>query len=338
MFSLTSIYHIKSIVLVSSFALIAFMLSFVPFIKHLALSPLIIGIVLGMLYANTFRSRLSPLWNPGIVFCTKTLLRAGIVLYGFRITFTDIVHMGLSGIVASSLVVVSTLALGYGLGTRWLKLDAHTALLTSIGSAVCGAAAVLALEGVLKNESHKSALAVSTVVLFGAIAMFVYPMLYALGWIPFSPSQEGLYIGATVHEVAQVVAAGSAISADVADSAIIVKMFRVMLLVPLLMVLGVWFKQPSEQTSYRQMIPWFALGFMGVALLNSFIMLPPSLVDAINIFDTFLLTMAMSALGMQTHFKAFRGVGGKAILLALSLFVWLMVGGWAIVSICTLWL
>lgn len=332
-----SVDAIKAIALVLLFALFASFLSTLSFFKHLALSPLVIGILLGMIYANTFRSKLPASWNEGIVFCTKTLLRFGIILYGFRITFGQIAQMGMQGVVASVLVVGLTLVLGYFIGVKWLGLDVHTALLTAAGSAICGAAAVLAVEGVLKNEAHKSAVAVGSVVLFGTLAMFAYPLVYQLGWLPLSEAEEGLYIGVSIHEVAQVVGAGSAISYEVADSAVIVKMFRVMLLVPVLLILGVLFTTPSTQKR-SVTIPWFAVLFIVVAGFNSLHFLPTSMVSSLNALDTFLLTMAMSALGMETRFKKFRGIGGKAMFLALILFVWLVFGGFFIVKVCSLYM
>ena len=327
----------KAIGLVLLFALFASFLSTLPFFKHLALSPLVIGIILGMVYANTFRSKLPASWNEGILFCTKTLLRLGIILYGFRITFGQIAEMGIQGVVSSILVVVLTLTLGYIVGVKGLGLDRQTSLLTAAGSAICGAAAVLAVEGVLKNEAHKSAVAVGSVVLFGTLAMFVYPLVYQLGWIPFDHVQEGLYIGVSVHEVAQVVGAGSAIAPLVADGAIIVKMFRVMLLVPVLLILSILFSSTAS-SGKKMVIPWFAIGFIVVAGFNSLHLLPQTLILGINTLDTFLLTMAMSALGMETRFEKFKGIGGKAMVLALLLFVWLMIGGFWIVKGCSLYL
>lgn len=328
---------LKAIALVSIFALFSMALSWLDFFKHFAISPLVIGIILGMLYANTIRHKLPISWNNGIVFCTKNLLRLGIVLYGFRITFGQIAQMGIQGIVASVLVVGLTLVLGYLIGVKWFGLDYHTALLTAAGSAICGAAAVLAVEGVLKNEAHKSAVAVGSVVLFGTLAMFVYPLVYQLGWVPLNLEQEGLYIGVSIHEVAQVVGAGSAISCEVADNAVIVKMFRVMLLVPVLLILGLLFMSKTTSKS-AIVVPWFAIFFIVVAGFNSLNLLPQTMIDSLNTLDTFVLTMAMSALGMETQFKKFKGIGGKVMLLASILFVWLLFGGFLIVKVCTLYM
>lgn len=340
-FSKTNRSHtLKGLFVVALFAYVAYYFSELTFFKHLAISPLVIGIALGMVYANTFRATFPKEWERGILFSTKTLLRLGIVLYGFRITFMQIQSVGLSGFVSSLMIVVLTLLIGYAIGVKVLKLDPEIALLTSAGSAICGAAAVLATEGVLKNESYKSAVAVGTVVLFGTLSMFLYPIVYQLGWIPLGLGDEGLYVGATLHEVAQVVGAGSAISEEVANNAVIVKMIRVMLLVPFLVILGyIVTRFKSGNAHEKQMaIPWFAIFFIGVAGFNSFHFLPSSAIDGINIADTFILTMAMTALGMETSFSKFKGVGGKAMLLALILFVWLIVGGFFIVKGCSFYM
>lgn len=327
---------LNGILFVALFAMSATYLSDFALFKHLGISPLIIGIVLGMLYANTLRSKLPQAWVAGVLFSTKTLLRAGIVLYGFRITFQNIEAVGLSGIVTSGVMVASTFIIGYFVGTRWLKLDKETTILTSAGSSICGAAAVLATEPVIHAEAHKSAIAVSTVVVFGTIAMFLYPFLYKMGLIPFTSEQMGIYIGGTLHEVAHVVAAGNAIDADASKTAVIVKMIRVMLLAPFLVILGFWLMQTSHAMRQKQKnkitIPWFALGFIGVAGFNSCDLLPQTLIVNINAIDTFLLTMAMSALGMETSIDKFKNVGMKPIYLASILFLWLIFGGFYVVK------
>lgn len=324
------------ILFVALFAMSATYLSALNLFKHLGISPLIIGIVLGMIYANTLRNTLPKSWEAGILFSTKTLLRAGIILYGFRLTFQNIEDVGIAGIFTSVAVVGSTFILGYFFGTKVLKLDKETTILTSAGSSICGAAAVLATEPVINAEPHKSAIAVSTVVVFGSIAMFLYPFLYQLGFIPLSENEMGIYIGGTIHEVAHAVAAGNAIGIESAESAVIVKMIRVMLIAPFLVILSFWLSKTALNSSAKQktkiVIPWFAVFFIVVAGFNSFALLPIRLVDTINTLDTFLLTMAMSALGMETSIAKFKNVGMKPLYLASVLFVWLIFGGFYIVT------
>ncbi|NOX15838.1 MAG: YeiH family putative sulfate export transporter [Epsilonproteobacteria bacterium] len=329
----------SGILFVALFAMSATYLSAFPIFIHLAISPLIIGIVLGIIYANTLRNKLPQEWVPGIMFSTKILLRAGIILYGFRLTFQSIEAVGLAGIATSVTVVTTTFIIGYFVGTKILKLDRDTTILVTAGSSICGAAAVLATEPVVNGEPYKSAIAVSTVIIFGTTAMFLYPFLYREGYIPLSPQDMGIYIGGTIHEVAHVVAAGNAIGPETAKTAVIVKMIRVMMIAPFLLVLGFWLAKTSKNATTKQktkvVIPWFAVFFMLVAGFNSFDLLPLQVVGGINSIDTFLLTMAMTALGMETSADKFKKAGMKPIYLASILFIWLIFGGFYIVKIAT---
>ena len=328
---------IYGILFVALFATISTQIANLEILRNLALSPLIIGIVLGILYTNTPKRYLPKRFDLGILFSTKVLLRLAIIFYGFRLTFQSIAQVGLSGIIVSILIVSLTFILGYFVGTKILKLDRDITILTSAGSSICGAAAVIATESVLKPDPYKSAIAVSTVVLFGTIAMFLYPYLYHLGILDLTPQAMGIYIGGTLHEVAHVVAAGEALGDQVAQNAVIVKMIRVMMLAPFLIVLGVFLAKStknkilSEKTKIT--IPWFAFGFIGVAGFNSVDILSLDIVETINTVDTFILTMAMTALGLQTTVKKFKDVGMKPIYLATILFLWLIIGGYFITKI-----
>lgn len=327
---------LSGILFVSLFACAATFLSDFDIFKNLGISPLIIGIVLGMIYANTLRNKLPKQWHAGIVFSTKTVLRVGIIFYGFRLTFQSIEAVGIKGIVVSFLIVFLTFIIGYFVGTKLFKLDKEITILTSAGSSICGAAAVLATEPVIKAPAYKSAIAVSTVVLFGTIAMFLYPFLYKLGLIPFDEQTMGIYIGATLHEVAHVVAAGNAIGADANSSAIVVKMIRVMMLAPFLIVLSIFLaksvKTLKNEEKTKITIPWFAVMFIVVVGFNSFDFLPLQAIEVINSLDTFALTMAMCALGMETSFDKFKDVGAKPIYLAFVLFIWLIFAGFVIIK------
>ncbi len=328
---------IHGVLFVALFSCAAFYIADSPWMRYLSLSPLIIGILLGMAYGNTLKKDMPEEWLPGITFCSKKLLRLAIILYGFRLTFQNIASVGLSAIVVDVTVIVSTLAIGMLIG-KLLKIDKETALLTSTGSAICGAAAILGMEAVLTNKPHKTAIAVSTVVIFGTIAMFLYPILFRGGLLDLTPQQWGLYTGATIHEVAHVVGAGNGMGEAVAETAVIVKMIRVIFLAPVLLffsfVIARQAKKDNEAGSgaIKITIPWFAFGFIAVIGLNSLNLLPAAMVESINYIDTFLLTMAMTALGMETHLRKFKEAGVKPFVLALLLFAWLMAGGYLMVK------
>lgn len=325
---------LHGVLLITLFSCAAFYIGDFPAVKALSLSPMIVGIVLGMLYANSLRNQLPDTWVPGIAFCSKRVLRFGIILYGFRLTFQDVAEVGLPAICVDAIIVTVTILGGVAIG-KLLKMDRDIALLTSIGSGICGAAAVLGAEGALRTQPYKTAVSVATVVIFGTIAMFLYPTLYASGIFQFTPEQMGIFTGSTIHEVAHAVGAGNAMGDAVASSAIIVKMIRVMMLVPVLLILGFVVAKRAKGGSAEKgkiSIPWFAVMFLVVIGFNSLDLLPASLVGFINTFDTFLLTMAMTALGAETSIEKFKKAGAKPFILALCLFGWLICGGWALAN------
>lgn len=325
---------INGALLSALFSATAFWLSESAPARALSLSPLILGIALGMLYANTLRAHLPGAWTPGLAFCTKQLLRTGIVLYGFRLTLQDVALAGAPAVIADAVIVAGTLALGTALG-RLLRMDWETALLVSTGSAVCGAAAVLGAEATLRADPAKSAVAVATVVVFGTATMFLYPALWRAGLLDLSPTAAGVYTGATIHEVAHAVGAGNAIGGAAADMAVITKMIRVMMLVPVLLVFGCFVARQARGAGPRRKfeVPWFAILFLAVVAFNSLELLPQTALDAINAADTFMLTMAMAALGMETSLAKFRAAGAKPFVLASALELWLVFGGVVLVRV-----
>lgn len=319
---------LHGVLLIALFSCAAFYIAEFDFVKRLSFSPLIVGIILGMLYANSLRNNLPETWVPGIKFCSKQILRLGIILYGFRLTFQSVIAVGTEAIVIDLIIVTLTLLIGIAAG-KLLKMDSHISLLTATGSAICGAAAVLGAESVIKPQPYKTAVAVSTVVIFGTIAMFVYPAMFNAGITGLDNTAMGVYTGSTLHEVAHVVGAGNAMGSEVSDTAIIVKMIRVILLAPVLLVMSFFIGgKPAAGEKRKITIPWFAFGFIAVIGFNSLNLLPASVVSFINSFDTFLLTMAMTALGAETSIDKFRQAGAKPFILATILFVWLMGGGY----------
>ena len=279
---------LHGILLIALFSCAAFYIGGAKFFQDLSFSPMIIGIVLGMLYANSLRNHLPETWVPGIQFCSKKILRLGIILYGFRLTFQDVMAVGTAGIMIDAIIVTVTILGGIAIG-RLLKMDRDIALLTSIGSGICGAAAVLGAEATMRTQPYKTAVAVATVVIFGTIAMFVYPIAYRSGILALSPDEMGIYAGSTLHEVAHAVGAGNAMGENIANVSIIVKMIRVMLLVPVLLILGYWIalsarKSNTSAEKGKVAIPWFAIGFLAVIGFNSFGLLPQNIVDAIHSF------------------------------------------------------
>ncbi len=322
------------------------------------IGALSLSIIFGMLVGNTIYPRFASKAGDGVNLSKQKILRLGIILYGLRLSFQDIAQVGVSGILIDMLVLSSTFLLAYLLGTKVFGLDEKTAMLIGAGSSICGAAAVMAAEPVIKGRAEQVTVAVSTVVVFGSVAIFLYPALYHLSaQLPFlnlGSRAYGIFTGSTVHEVAQVIAAAHAVSEDATNTAVITKMVRVMMLAPFLIILSTYLsrRQPSFKALHEQgvdvlgaqteqpeetkqmpgkiVIPWFALIFVLVAGLNSLVSLPHAYTRFAIDIDTLLLATAMAALGLTTHVSAIRQAGIKPLLLGATLFAWLMLGGMVI--------
>lgn len=306
--------------------------------RIVGLSSLTLAILLGMVLGNTIYPNFSDQLSAGVGFAKGQILRLAIIFYGFKLTLTQVASVGMPAVMTDALVLTSTFLLTYWLGTKWLKVDKQTTLLIGSGASICGAAAVIAAEPVVKAEAHKVTIAVATVVVFGTIAMLLYPFLYHLGWLQpwLNAQQYGIYTGATIHEVAQVVVAGNAVSPEVGDTAVVTKMIRVMMLAPFLLILSFALtkgssdngKKPSFMNRVQQVkVPWFAFIFIAIVLLHTWVPMTASFEQSMVMLDDVLLTMAMFALGLTTHMSAIKQAGVKPLILGAIMFAWLIVGG-----------
>jgi uncharacterized integral membrane protein (TIGR00698 family) len=333
------------IALAGGIAALAYGAAAAPGVQRLGLSALTLAILLGILVGNTVFPTIASRVSPGVDFSKNRLLRAGIVLYGWRITFHELIAVGWSGLLIDILLIASTFTIAVQVGTRVFKLDRQTAMLIGTGSAICGAAAIMAAEPVVRGQAHRVSVAVATVVVFGTLGMFVYPALYP--HLGLSEQAYGVYAGSTIHEVAQVVAATKPVSDSAAATAVIEKMLRVMMLAPFLVMLSSSQHVARSATARgvaassgiasagtaeapRRFIPWFAILFIVVSAVNSLQILPVSWVKGLTELDTLLLATAMAGLGLRTHLAAVRQAGLRPLLLALTLFAFLTVGGYGI--------
>jgi len=224
----------------------AVLLARMPYCQQLGLSALPLAIVMGIIYGHfqtgEYRSSALKL----IRFSQQRLLRAGIILFGFSLSLQQISAIGWQALMLDTLMVLVVLACGLFVGLKLLKLERDVVILTTAGSAICGAAAILATEAVLRPKQRDISVAIATVVIFGTLAMFSYPVIFRL--TDLSPQQFGFYIGSTVHEVAQAVAAGQAVGGDAMEAAIVVKLVRVMLLAPFIIALGIGLQKISKRS------------------------------------------------------------------------------------------
>ena len=333
---------LHGIFFVSLFSLAAYHVSSFEILKSLRMSPVIVGLILGVFYANSFGRDLPPKWLPGIVFCKNKILKIAIIFYGVKLTFQDLFEVGLAGLFSCFFIVISTFFIAFFLGKYCFRLDNHLSILVAAGSSICGSAAILATSSILKSKSYKNIIAVAITFLFGTLGMLLFPLFYRLGWFQVNETIFGVFLGVTLPSVGNVAAAGTAISEVTAQHAIIVKMIRVMMLVPFLLLLGLYNSKRSFAVGYESplnlqqkskvIIPWFAIFFIVMIAMNSLFRLPPSVLNIINHVDKFCLTMAMTALGIETNSNKVQGVGLNLIYLGIFVSVWLVFVGLLIVQ------
>lgn len=281
---------IESYVVLIVLAFCSYAIGELSFFKKFGISALIIAVVLGAVIGNFAHHNVSLLKKTGALgVCTKQVLRLGIILYGFRISLSDIESIGLSGVGLAAFIVFSTFFFGLLIG-KILKIDFLQSALIASGSSICGAAAVLASESVLKGGSARVGVAVCTVVVFGSLGMFLLPLTQS--FFALDERLFGFLVGGTLHEVAHVVGAGSSIGVEGATSSIVVKMVRVLMLVPFLIMLSFGFKKEEKNGSFLNQIPWFAIWFLIACGISSMPILNTDFALSvikpnIAVFDTF---------------------------------------------------
>lgn len=343
--------NIPGILFATVVALVAIeMSSRYPALGRNGLSILTLAILIGIAIGNMpIYKFLISYCGAGINFSKQKVLRLGIILYGFRLTFRDIGDVGIGGVLIDAFMLTSTFILAVYLGMKYFKLDRDTSVLIGAGSSICGAAAILATEPILKASNERVAVAISTIVIFGTIAIFIYPVIYSYALLHYaeycSPEKFGIYIGSTIHEVAQVVATAGAIGDEVTNTAVIAKMVRVMMLAPFLISVAAFvsFSEKASKLpdignttggdakkSIGKFFPVFAIFFLITIGINSTGYISEPVRTGLIYLDNFLLALAMGALGLTTHLSAIAKAGIKPLKLAAILFIWLVMGGAAI--------
>jgi uncharacterized integral membrane protein (TIGR00698 family) len=282
------------------------------------LPALVIALIIGIALNSIAKQ---PIFAPGITFCVKTLLRWAVALLGLRIALGEIIALGVSTALIVIVSMAATLAAGLLLA-RALGQNAYYGALAGAGTAVCGASATLATASVLPHYQGKEADTVFVVVAvngLSTLAMVLYPLICL--WLNFSQTATGVMLGATIHDVAQVVGAGYAVSEPVGNTAIIVKLFRVLLLLPVALGIGYWFARAGGTKEHAKVpAPTFAFVFLALCLLNSAVpwlggvasLYPPAKTWLLE-FSTWGLLIAIGALGLGTSVSAIRALGWRHV-------------------------
>ena len=253
----------------------------------------------------------------GIEFTARTVLRMGIALLGMRITLGQITALGWQPIALVITLVIVTISVSV-ITAKILGFKKLFGMLTGGSTAICGASAALALSAAFPNHPQKEKATLFTVIGVSALstfAMIVYPMIAK--WLELSPQAAGIFLGATIHDVAQVVGAGYSMSTETGDIATVVKLMRVAMLLPVVVCAAMITRmQGADSTGERPpLLPWFAVGFLILACSNSTGWVPIIIQNGINDLSRWFLVISISALGMKTQLKELASVGIKPILL-----------------------
>ncbi|MEO6280907.1 putative sulfate exporter family transporter [Roseateles sp.] len=276
----------------------------------LARNPVLVSMLLGLSLGAVFGCPLS--LRPGLDFTKRYLLRLGIVLLGFRITLTLLSDLGMAPILIAAIELVLVLVLVRWVAVHLFRLDPQLALLVAVGSAVCGAAAILSVASMDKGRERHAGVAIALITIAGTVALLLYPIAFLAGWMPGLDERGfGIAVGASIFEQAQVYGASFAVSEGALNLATLVKLSKVVMLIPLLLVLGYLQRRQSPAGVRGHVpVPWFVLAFLAVLVFNSMVTVHPQVRSSILQGDQFLFLMVMISLGLTTPLKSLRGAGG----------------------------
>ena len=283
--------------------------------EHYGASAMLFALLLGM--AMNFLGQEGKC-VAGIHFAASTILRIGVALLGLRITFGEVVALGWSTALMVMSAVLLTILFGRVL-VRFTHAESRFGILTGGAVAICGASAALAIAAVLPRGEHHERDTTFTVIgvtALSTIAMVIYPIVSAA--LGFTPHQAGVFLGGTIHDVAQVVGAGYSMGKETGDTATVVKLLRVAMLLPVVLVLSMMLHNGGDKRSRPPLLPWFAVAFGVLVAFNSAVALPKPLLEFASELSRFTLIVAIAAIGMRTSLKELTVLGLRPVLLMVA--------------------
>lgn len=298
-----------------------------------ALSPMILAILIGIAFHNLLGTPVQA--EAGVKFSLRRILRFAIILLGLQLTAQQVAAVGATGLAVILTTLVSTFLFTTWFGRR-LGVERKLAELIAAGTSICGASAVIATNTVTDAPDEDVAYAVACVTVFGSIAMFSYPLLLTV--LRLSPHAFGLWAGSSIHEIAQVVAAAYQDGRLAGDYATIAKLSRVIMLAPVVLTLGFLARRRQAEGHSRKAavpIPWFVLGFIALIVVNSAITIPAEPKSIVVMATTFLLSVALAAMGLETNLRKVLAKGLRPLLLALCAFLFISSFALMLVSLTT---
>ncbi len=248
----------------------------------------------------------------GVQFSAKVLLRVAIVLFGFRLNLATVMSEGLGLLARDVGTVVGAIAVTL-LVSRWLKADENLSILLGVGTGVCGAAAIAAVSPIIGAKEEDTAVGVGLIALTGTAFTMIYTLLLPV--LPLSLEQYGVWVGVSLHEIAHVAAAASPAGQDALAIALLAKLGRVLLLIPVCFALIYWMKSRSGKgTGAKIEFPWFLAGFVLTSVIGSYASVPASYMSKMTSTSSFLLASAMVGLGLNVNLRAVRSKAAKPLI------------------------
>ena len=318
---------LKGIMLAAAIGIAARQMSQLPGLS--VLGAMVLAIIAGMLLRGILRTRILTV-QAGVSFTAKYLLQIGVALMGLRLNLQDIIAAGWQAVVLDLTVIVFTIGLIHLLGKRYFVRQELTTLI-AVGTGVCGAAAIGAVAPMIRAKDEDVAIAVAIIALLGTAFSISYIVLLPI--LGLSPYAFGTFVGSTLHEVAHVVAASDPGGAVSSETAILVKLGRVAMVIPVAVFFGWFYKCRSGQQGKLDMftVPWFLIGFLVCAALNTYHILNETIISFLLLTSAFLLTMAMAAMGINVNWQSFKRVGKNPVLVCFLGSMLLSFFGWGII-------
>ncbi|SIR51494.1 conserved hypothetical integral membrane protein [Peribacillus simplex] len=286
-------------------AVLGFILAALPGLNHIG--PLACAILLAVVYRQVFGY--PEKLRTGIQFSSKKLLRFAIILYGLKLNMIVIFHQGFPLLLRGTITIIFSIVI-LMIIAKWLKADFNLSLLLSVGTGICGAAAIAAVSPIIKAKDEDTAMGVGIIALVGTVFSIIYTLIYP--FLSIGPMNYGNWVGISLHEIGHVALAAAPAGQDALAHALLAKLTRVFLLIPVCFILMLWMKKKGKiEGEARFEFPWFLIGFIVMSFVGSYIignkvMVSQKVMSDIADFTSFMLTMSMTGLGLNISLKELR--------------------------------
>jgi uncharacterized integral membrane protein (TIGR00698 family) len=316
---------LPGILAATAVAAIAFLIS--KYMTQIPLNPIMLAVVLGAIVAGIAGTPASI--SAGLESVPRFALRIAIVLLGFQISITELINLGGAGLATAIIGTVSTMAVTF-LAGRAMGFERNISLLIAIGTSICGVAAIVAMAAAVRASARDTSYSIICITLFGLISMVLFP----LAAVPLGLSDRafGIWAGAGIHEVAQVVAAGFQHSTIAGEVATVTKLARVVLLAPMIAAV-LYFMRRETTPSSASILPWFVAGFLLAVIANSLVTIPGEFRATLSLVASVLFTLALAAIGLTIDPRQLLGGRGKEMLLGLISTIWIAAATLAVIYI-----